>query len=400
MTASLLNERARGARSSAIRDLLVRARTPGMISFAGGIPDADRFPLDLLAELAATVIGDDGRRVLQYGTTIGELETRIALGALYGPAADGSPCVDPDDLVVTSGAQQALDLVARVLLEPGDLVACGDPDYLGFLGVLHDHAAIPLPLPLDAEGLDVDHLERLLRSGSRPRACYVVPHHHNPTGVTLSAERREHLHHLSARYGFVVIEDDPYRDLHLDDLAPTEVAADPALTVRIRSLSKILSPGLRLGVLAGPRPLTEAIVVQKQSADLHTSTLSQALAVAALDSGFLDRHLVDLRATYRTRLDVLLGALAETLGERVRVDRPSGGMFVWVRCPGVDTSVWLDRALDRGVCLVPGAAFAVEADLSDRARLSFATASPTEIVEGVDRLAAALPTPTRLRTTR
>ncbi len=392
MTASLLNRRARTARSSAIRDLLVRARTPGMISFAGGVPDADRFPLDLLAELTATVIGHDGRRALQYGTTIGELETRIALCSLYGPAPDGSPCVGPDDLVVTSGAQQALDLVARVLLEPGDLVACGDPDYLGLLGVLHDHDAAPLPLPIDADGLDVDQLERLLRSGCRPRACYLVPHHHNPTGVTLSAERRQLLHHLSARYGFVVVEDDPYRDLHLDDRPPIEAAADPALTIRIRSLSKVLSPGLRLGVLAGPRPLTEAVVVQKQSADLHTSTLSQALAAAALDSGFLDQHLVGLRATYRAKLDVLLGAIAGTLGERVQVDRPSGGMFVWLRCPGVDTSVWLDRAVDRGACFVPGSAFAVEADLSDRARLSFATASPAEIAEGVDRLAAALRT--------
>lgn len=392
MTPSLLNRRALSARSSAIRDLLIRARTPGMISFAGGVPDADRFPVDLMAELAASVIGRDGRRALQYGTTVGEIETRSALCALYGPAPDGTPCVDPDDLVVTSGAQQALDLVARVLLEPGDLVACGDPDYLGLLGILHDHDAIPLPLPIDADGLDVDHLERLLRAGSRPRACYLVPHHHNPTGVTLSAERRRHLHHLSARYGFVVIEDDPYRDLHLDDRAPTEIAADPALTVRIRSLSKILSPGLRLGVLAGPRQLTEAIVVQKQSADLHTSTVSQALAVAALDSGFLDRHLIDLRATYRAKLDVLVGALAGTLGERVRFDRPSGGMFVWVRCAGVDTTVWLDRAVDRGACFVPGAAFAVDADLSDRARLSFATASPAEIAEGVDRLAATLPT--------
>lgn len=395
MTASLLNRRARGARSSAIRDLLSRARTPGMISFAGGIPDADRFPLDLLAELATTVIDRDGRRVLQYGTTIGELETRIALCALYGPTPGGSPCVDPDDLVVTSGAQQALDLVARVLLEPGDLVVCGDPDYVGLLGVLHDHDAIPLPLPIDADGLDVDHLERLLRSGSRPRACYLVPHHHNPTGVTVSVERRQHLHRLSARYGFVVIEDDPYRDLYFDDRPPAEVAADPALTVRIRSLSKILSPGLRLGALAGPRQLTEAVVVQKQSADLHTSTLSQALAVAALDSGFLDRHLVDLRAAYRSKLDILLQSLAGALGDRVRlqVERPSGGMFVWVRCPGVDTAAWLDRAVDRGACFVPGVAFAVEADLSDRARLSFATASPAEIAEGVDRLVAALPTP-------
>lgn len=390
MSARLLNRRARAARSSAIRDLLDRSRQPGMVSFAGGIPDADRFPLALLADLAAGVVRTDGRRSLQYGTTVGEAETRQALAGLYGPLPDGSPAADADRLVVTSGAQQALDLVARVLLEPGDEVICGDPDYLGFLGVLHDHGAVAHAVPVDADGLDIEHLERNLRAGSRPKACYVVPHHHNPTGATLAPDRRDHLQRLSARYGFVVIEDDPYRDLHHDGLEPREASADPELTVRIRSTSKILSPGLRIGALAGPRWLTDAVVVQKQAADLHTSTLSQALVVAALDSGFLPQHLAGLRGTYRVKRDALVEALAVAFGERVQVDRPEGGMFVWLRAPGVDTTAWLDRAVECGVCFVPGAAFAVDADLSDRARLSFATASPDQIVEGVARLATAL----------
>ena len=362
-----------------------------MISFAGGLPDAERFPAVLLADLAAAVIRTDGRRTLQYGTTNGEPDSRLALGSLYGTLPDGSPCVATDDLVVTSGAQQGLDLVARVLLEPGDRVACGDPDYLGFLGVLNDHGAVPLPLPVDAEGLDVDHLERLLRSGVRPKACYLVPHHHNPTGATIAPDRRDHLHSLSSRYGFLVIEDDPYRELYFNRPAPVEVPADPELTVRLRSTSKILSPGLRVGVMAGPPDLMNAVVIQKQSADLHTSTLSQALVVAALGSGFLDQHLAGLRATYRAKLDALDEALTGALGDRVRFDRPTGGMFVWLHAPGVDTTRWLDRAVELGACFVPGSAFAVATDLSDRARLSFATATAPDIVEGVGRLAAALP---------
>jgi len=219
MATSQLNRRATTARSSTIRDLLDQARTPGMISFAGGIPDPDRFPLALLADLAAGVVRGQGHEALQYGATAGEGETRAALAGLYGPLPDGSGIggsvidgsVDGADLVVTSGAQQALDLTARVLLEPGDPVVCATADYLGMLGVLNDHGAAPHPIPIDGDGLDVERLEVELRGGLRPRACYLVPHHHNPTGATIDVERRQQLHRLSARYGFVVIEDDPYR---------------------------------------------------------------------------------------------------------------------------------------------------------------------------------------------
>ncbi|MEL6985514.1 MAG: PLP-dependent aminotransferase family protein, partial [Actinomycetota bacterium] len=289
-----------------------------------------------------------------------------------------------------AGAQQALDLVARVLVEPGDVVVCGQADYLGLLGVLSDHGAVAHPIPIDDAGLDVDRLETELRSGLRPRACYLVPHHHNPTGATIAPERRVDLHRLSARYGFVVIEDDPYRALTYTGPEPVEAAADPDLTVRIRSTSKVLTPGLRIGALAGPRWLTEAVVIQKQSADLHTSSLSQALVVAALDTGFLDDHVAGLRADYRAKLDILIEAVEHRLGDRVALERPGGGMFLWVRFPGIDTGQLLERAIDHRVCFVPGEAFAVGTDLSDRARLSFVTASPDELVDGVDRLAAAL----------
>ncbi len=392
MAPSLLNHRATTARSSTIRDLLDQARTPGMISFAGGIPDPDRFPLALLADLAAGVVRGRGHETLQYGATSGEGETRAALAGLYGPIP-GGPAIGPDDLVVTSGAQQALDLVGDLQAAMGDPVVCGDADYLGMLGVLNDHGAVPHPIPIDGDGLDVERLEVELRGGLRPRACYLVPHHHNPTGATIDVERRQRLHRLSARYGFVVIEDDPYRSLSYDGSEPVEMAADPELTVRIRSTSKILTPGLRIGALAGPRWLTDAAAIQKQSADLHTSTLSQALVVAALGTGFIEGHIAELRLAYRSKLDVLIDALLATFGDRAELVRPSGGMFLWVRFPGVDTSAWLDRALEHGACFVPGQAFAVDTDLSEWVRLSFVTASVTELVEGVGRLAAAVAIP-------
>lgn len=369
--------------------MLDRAREPGMISFAGGVPAADRFPVELLARLAAETIADDGARSLQYGPTAGEPGARRVLAGLYDPSPDGS-IVEPDDVVVTSGAQQAIDLVARVLLEPGDAVACGDPDYLGFLSVLRDHGVRPHPVPIDGDGLDVERLGDALAGGLTIRACYLVPHHHNPTGATIGAERRRELHRLSTRYGFVVIEDDPYRSLHVDETGPIEADADPELTIRIRSTSKILTPGLRIGVLTGPRAVTEAVITMKQATDLHTSSLSQALVAAALDTGFLDDHVAGLRTAYRAKLDVVMGSLRDRLGDRVQVETPGGGMFVWLRAPGIDTTAWLDRAIARGACFVPGPAVAVEADLSEWARLSFVTASEDELVTGVERLADAL----------
>lgn len=360
-----------------------------MISLAGGVPDPERFPLALLADLAAGVIRGRGGSSLQYGASAGEAETRSALSSLFDPFPDGA-MIEPEQLVVTSGAQQALDLVARVLLEPGDPVVVGHADYLGMLGVLNDHHAVLHPVPIDREGLDVDRLGDDLRAGLRPRACYLVPHHHNPTGVTISAERRSQLHQLSARYGFVVIEDDPYRALGYGDMSTSEAAADPELTVRIRSTSKILTPGLRIGALTGPRPLLDAVVIQKQSTDLHTSTLSQAVVSAALGTGFIDDHIAGLRAAYRSKLDTMATALDATFGDRVAFDRPTGGMFIWLRVPGIDTSMWLDRAVADGVCFVPGEAFATGADLSEWVRLSFVTASTGEIGEAVDRLAVTL----------
>ena len=386
---TLLNRRARAATSSAIRDMLDRAKAPGMISFAGGIPDPERFPRELLARLVAPLMADHGRRTLQYGPTTGEPETRRALTTLYDPRPDGS-VVDPDDLLVTSGAQQALDLVARVLFEPGQPVVCGQADYVGFLGVVQASGARPHPVAVDGDGLDVERLAADLRSGLRPRACYLVPHHHNPTGATITAERRAELHRLSSRYGFPVIEDDPYRALSFDH-PPVEVDADPELSIRVRSVSKVLTPGLRIGAVTAPRAVLQAMATLKQSADLHTSSLTQSLVAAAIDTGFLDDHVAGLRLAYRAKRDRLLAALATELGGRAEVERPDGGMFAWLRVPGVDTGAWLDRAVEEGACFVPGQAFSVGTDLTEWARLSFVTASEPDLVEGVRRLVRALP---------
>ncbi len=361
-----------------------------MISLAGGLPDSSMFPVDALGAIAGEVIAREGAQLLQYGVTRGEAPARAALATLYGDP--DSSDVDPDDLVVTTGSQQGLDLVARVLLDPGDVVVTGDPDYLGVLQILRAVDAVLCPIPIDANGLDTGALADRLTEGLRPKACYVVPHFHNPTGATMSVERRNHLHELSAHYGFVVIEDDPYRDLYYDGSGPKEGGGDPDLTVRFRSTSKVLAPGLRIGALAGPEWLLDAVVTAKQSADLHTSTVTQAIVAEALHADWLAEHLASLRNAYGHKRDLLVASLRESFGDSIAFETPAGGMFVWADFGGdMDTAAWLTAALDEGVCFVPGAAFAVERRLASAARFSFVTPPPEDLREGVARLARSRP---------
>lgn len=373
-----------GGTSSVIRDLLEHARTPGMISFAGGLPDPDSFPAGRLAELSSAVL--DRGRVLQYGLTRGEPEACLSLATLFGGA-------DPDDLLITAGSQQALDLLVRSLVDPGDAVVCGDPDYLGFLGVVRGARARLHPMPVDEHGLDTEALQVALARGLRPRLCYVVPHFHNPTGATIARERWAQLRALSARYGFIVIEDDPYRELHFR-AAPDDVAPDPDLTVRLRTTSKVLAPGLRIGALEAPRGLRRALEIEKQGVDLHTSTVTQAIAAGAVGADWFPGHLDALRSRYRERCQRFVTLLQDGLGGRVEFVEPDGGMFLWARFQGVDTEAWLPRALAAGVTFVPGSAFASNDGEArrhrERARLSFATASPVEMADGVARLAATI----------
>ena len=381
----LLSRQAQTASSSAIRDLLRHAKRPGMISLAGGLPDALRFPLREMASIAEAAVRLDGRQTLQYGLSRGEDATRLAAANVL---FDDRP--DPDDLVATTGSQQALDLLGRVLIDPGDVIVCSDPDYVGSLQIFRSHRADLHAIRTTPTGFDTVALEADLRRGLRPKACYVVPHFHNPSGTCMPRDAREHLAELSSHYGFVLVEDDPYRELHYDGSGPTEAVLDPELHIRLRSVSKTLAPGLRVGVMAAPSWIREAIVAAKQSTDLHTSTLTQAIAAACLDAPWYPEHLASLRVDHGIRRDVLCSALQREFGDRVRFTRPTGGMFVWVDAlDGVDSTELLGRALEENVCFVPGSAFAVDRDLSMALRLNFTNANEEDLREGVARLGRA-----------
>jgi 2-aminoadipate transaminase len=368
--------------SSAIRDLLHVIDRPDVISLAGGLPAAETFPTAELADAMSRILTTDPSAV-QYSATEGIAPLRDWVAARHG--------VDAGQVVITHGSQQALDLVARALLDPGADIALADPAYVGAVQVLRLAGAQLLPVANDTDGLRVDDLERRLRRGERPVLVYVVANFDNPTGATLSADRRVALATLADRYGFVLVDDDPYGELRWQGSAPPALASMTDRVITLGTVSKVVCPGLRVGYVVAPQAVARALVLVKQALDLHTSTLAQrALHDLLTAPGFLDRQLERLREVYRQRASALADALRAELGDALRFRSPSGGMFVWGEfVDEIDTQQLLAAAIDRGVAFVPGQAFSVAGDHHRALRLSFATNAPDQLAEGVRRLAAA-----------
>ncbi len=371
-----LSRAARSAESSAIRDLLRHADRPDVLSLAGGLPAAERFPVGALTEAAGIVIArGDG---LQYGLSEGDLGLREIV----------SPSGDPANVLITTGSQQALDLIGRVLIDPGDAVVVGDPCYVGARQVLQANQAALVGVAVDRDGLVVDDLESRLADGLRPKLVYVVANFDNPSGAVLAGERRVRLAELAEAHDFLVIEDDPYGRLRYDGEPVAPIPGDRVL--RLGSASKVLVPGLRVGWVSGPQFVIDAMVIAKQAVDLHTSTVSQSIVRELLQQpGWLDTHVAGLLPWYAAQRDGLIAAI-DTHLPAAEFHRPDGGMFVWCRLPGTDTAAVLTDAVEAGVAFVPGQAFAVDRDLRDHLRLSFATVAVDQLDEAVRRLAGVL----------
>ena len=382
------------AASSPVREILALTERPGVVSFAGGLPAPELFDVAGLRDAFATVLSDESAgRVLQYSTTEGDPALRSVIAERLTTRGLET---EARYLLITSGSQQALTLVAAVLLEPGDRVLVEEPSYLAALQCFALAGAVAVPVPCDGEGLDPDALDELVAE-HRPKLLYTVPTFHNPTGRTLPLARRRSLAAAVKRTGLWMIEDDPYGELRYDGDALPPVAAlpeAPARTVALSTLSKIAAPGLRLGWARGPRMLLRSLTIAKQAADLHSSTVDQAAAARWLAASDVDAHIGRLRAAYRARRDTLLEGLAAALPPGSTHNRPEGGMFVWARLPyGWDAGALLPRALERDVAYVPGAPFF--SGCPDRAtlRLSFTTHPPEEIRRGLERLSSALTDP-------
>ncbi|MFE1410588.1 PLP-dependent aminotransferase family protein [Streptomyces sp. NPDC058746] len=382
--------RATSVEGSPVREILALTERPGVISFAGGLPAPELFDTEGLRAAYDTAFAASARRALQYSTTEGapELREAVAVRATARGLATGA-----DDVLVTSGSQQALALITGALVEPGDVVLVENPTYLAALQCFGLAGARVVPVPCDGEGIVPDALADLVVR-ERPKLLYTIPTFQNPTGRTLPAARRAAVAETAARLGLWLVEDDPYGDLRYEGTDVPWLAAHPGAedrTALLGSFSKIMAPGLRLGWLRAPAALSRAAVVAKQAADLHTSTVDQLAAAHYLAASDLDAHVAGVRAAYRSRRDALLAALGRTLPADCEWNRPEGGMFVWARLPaGHDATALLRAALPHDVAFVPGAPFFTGTPDPRTLRLSFTTHTPEEIAEGVSRLGAAL----------
>ncbi|WP_295852293.1 PLP-dependent aminotransferase family protein [uncultured Xylophilus sp.] len=390
--------RLQNVETSAIRELFKLLGKPGIVSFAGGFPDSAMFDVEGIAQASARALAEEPG-ALQYGATEGYEPLREQLAAFM--ATKGVEMA-PQGLVVTTGSQQALDLIGKTFIDPGDKVIVEGPTFLATIQCFRLYGADLVSAPVDGEGVRTDELERLIVE-HRPKFVYLIPTFGNPSGALLNRERRRRVLELAVRYQTVVVEDDPYGDLYFGDTPPppsllaltAEVPGSRDLLVHCGSLSKVLSPGLRVGWMVAPPAVLANAVMCKQFSDAHTSTFAQATAAQYLKSGRMPATLATVRRVYGERATAMGAALQRELGNAITFTQPRGGLFFWAALTGAggtlaDARVFAQRAIAENVAFVPGAPFFATAPDVSTLRLSFATADLAKIEEGVRRLGRAL----------
>jgi 2-aminoadipate transaminase len=388
--AGLFAERTRVMRSSAMRDLMAVTARPEVISLAGGLPDTSTFPPQTFAAQMTRIAQESAAEALQYGPTEGFEETVDCIVQVM--AAEGM-LPDPEDVIVTTGGQQAIDLICKTLIDPGDAVICEAPTYPGAVPVFCSYQADTIQIECDGEGMLIDELEATLRrldsEGRRPKLIYSVPNFQNPAGVTMSLERRRRLVELARQRELLVVEDNPYGLLRFggEALAPLYQLDGGDFVVYIGTFSKILSPGIRLGWMVAPPPVMEKVVLGKQASDLCTSTLTQYFVREYFADGQWREYIASLAEIYRGRRDAMLAALGAHFPAEATWTEPEGGLFIWATLPEyIDTEDLLAKALRADVAFVPGRAAYVDDRGRSSMRLNFSGANEDEIREGVRRI--------------
>jgi 2-aminoadipate transaminase len=388
--AGLFARRTQVMRSSAMRDLMAITARPEVISLAGGLPDTSTFPPESFAAQMARIAHESAAEALQYGPTEGFEETKACIAEVM--AAEGM-APDTDDLIVTTGGQQAIDLVCKTLVDPGDPVICEAPTYPGAVPTFSSYEADVIQVATDEDGMRIDELEELLarlgREGRRPKFIYSVPTFQNPAGVTMSAPRRERLVDLAREHEVLVLEDNPYGLLRFEGEPTTPLYALDGgdYVLYLGTLSKILSPGIRVGWLAAPPPVMEKIVLGKQASDLCSSTLSQHFVREYFGEGRWREYIANLIDIYRGRRDAMLEALERHFPAQAEWTHPEGGLFLWATLPDyIDTTDLLAKALGENVAFVPGRAAYADGRGAHSMRLNFSCSTEDEIREGIRRI--------------
>ena len=390
----LYAQRAAGMRASDIREILKVTAQPDVISLAGGLPAPELFPIDEYRRAFEWVLESDGAQALQYGPSEGYRPLRTLLAERLTRFA--MPC-SAEDILITNGSQQALDLMGKMFLDPGDAVLVEKPTYLGALQAFNQYQARYAVVAMDDDGMRVDEVERLLSrqhtSGQRIKLIYALPNFQNPTGRSMSLERRRRLVELADRFGVPIVEDDPYGELRYEgEPLPTLKSLDThGSVIYLGTFSKILAPGFRLGwIVAGPEVM-EALLHGKQPADLHTGMAPQMATHEVMKDGFVETHVERIKAFYKERRDVMLRAIEEHFPPDAHYTRPDGGLFVWAELPtDVDTRELLLDAIQDKVAFVPGQGFHPDASGTNTMRLNFSNVPPDQLREGIRRLGHAI----------
>ena len=392
-------DRLNNVETSAIRELFKLLGKPGIISFAGGFPDSAMFDVEGIRAASNAALTEEPGAALQYGATEGYNPLREQLAAFM--TAKGAKEVAADNLIVTTGSQQALDLLGKTLISPGDKVIVEGPTFLATIQCFRLYGAELISAPIDGNGVKTDELEKLIAE-HQPKFVYLIPTFGNPSGAMLSLERRKAVLEMAVKHNTLIVEDDPYGDLYFGDAPPpsllnlsASVPGSRELLVHCGSLSKVLSPGLRVGWMIAPAELLGKATMCKQFSDAHTSTFAQATAAQYLKAGRMPGTLANVRKVYAERAQAMGDALRNDLGDAIEFVQPQGGLFVWARLTGAggkvqDGNVLAKRAIEKGVAFVPGTPFFCANPDHATFRLSFATADADKIREGVARLAQAL----------
>jgi 2-aminoadipate transaminase len=387
------SSRAASAKRSTIRELLKLTEQPDIISFGGGLPAPETFPHEELAAIAQELLLKEPHNVLQYGTTEGSRTLRTEVAKWLG---DQNIHVTLHDLLVTSASQQGLDLICKAFFDPGDVVFCGLPTYLGAVQAFSLFQVTKIGVPLEDDGMDIDELESRIvaarREGKRMKGIYVIPDFQNPSGITLSLEKRQRLLEVARAYDLLIFEDNPYGHLRFSGEPIPSIFSmdDEGRTIMLLTFSKVLAAGLRLAVMVARGDLMDVLVRVKQPTDLCTSKFTQMIAARFMQRHGLDRHLAEIRPIYRAKKEAMVAALAKYMPneEGLRWTNPDGGLFVWVWLPeGVDAEEMLPRAIAHKVAYVPGASSYVDGGGHNTMRLAFSLCALEQIDEGVRRLA-------------
>lgn len=377
-------------KGSAIRELLKLTEQPEIISFAGGLPAPELFPIEALKEVCLKVLDTDGKAALQYSPTEGYVPLRkIISDRLKRDGID----ISYEDILITSGSQQGLEFCARVFVDEGETIICESPSYLGALNAFKAYLPNFVEVEMDEDGMKMDELEKALKENPNAKFIYTIPDFQNPTGITMSLERRKRIVELAEEYNIPVVEDNPYGDLRFDGEKhpPISFFDKKGMVIYLGTFSKIFAPGLRLGWVAASPEITKKYVLVKQGADLQTNSMSQREIATYIEMNDIDEHIEKIIKVYRKRRDLMIDTMKKEFPENVSYTYPNGGLFTWVTLPnGVDAAEVLQKALEEKVAFVPGGAFYPKPGNENHFRLNYSNMPEDKIVEGITRLGKVL----------